>query len=282
MASLGTGFSRITASRPSQDLPQRYVCQCCGTCIATSEGLLETRDDVHVFGHLHCTDGSERGNKTVACPSCETALGTRGDSTFLLRKDRVVKRVERLEVLVCSLKQQEISELLPVLQEAFPFCNINSRVLTKAELRGFQLAGVRPSPDFVVVVHRSEGRVLLTDRNGFYHDVLGSAWQTTRGNVLMVLTRASPKADADLYDTQLLRSLSTQGDQPTIGAISALGRVLSWGTAPSEFQMRHLHGLATRAYFREPAAAMQGIPSSWAPRRAVQPKAMSTSWCSLL
>jgi len=282
-SSLGTSSSKAaTGSRAGQELPLRYVCHLCGICIATSEGYLEMRDDVVVFGHLHFADSSDRGSKTVACPYCEQALGTRGDNVFLLRKDRVVKRTERLEILVCSLKQQEISELTPFLQEAFPYSNINSRILLKAELRGFQLSGLRPAPDFVVVVHRNEGRVLLTDRNGFYHDVLGSAWQQTRGSVLVVLTRTETKADVELCDAQLLRSLSTQGDQPTIGAISALGRVLTWQAAPSERQLRQLQALASCAYFREPAPATQGIPGSWAPRRPAQPKPAASSWCSLL
>jgi len=280
----GTGAAKAGAgSKPAQELPLRYVCHLCGICIATSDGYLETRDDAVAFGHLHFADSSDRGGKTVACPGCEQALGTRGDSVFLMRKERVVKRVEQLQILVCSLKQQEISELTPLLQDAFPHSNITPRVLLKAELRGFQLAGLRPAPDFVVVVHRNEGRVLLTDRNGFYHDVLGSAWHQTRGNVLVVLTRAAPKANGELYDAQLVRSLSTQGDQPTIGAISAQGRLLTWQASPSDVQLRQLHTLAFRAYFREPVAPAPGIPGSWIPpRRPVQPKPAPSSWCSLL
>lgn len=278
----GTGLSRPSAGgRFVQELPLRYVCHLCGICIATSEDYQETRDDAVVFRRLHCAGDSDRGNKTVSCPGCDQALGTRGDDVFLMRRERVVKRLERLEILVCSLKQQEIMELTPVLQEAFPHSNISSRILLKAELRGFQLAGLRPAPEFVVVVHRNEGRVLLTDRNGFYHDVLGSAWQQTKGNVLVILTRAEPKADADLYDTQLLRSLSTHGDQPTIGVIGTLGRVLTWQTAPSDKQLRQLHALASRAYFREPATTVQGIPGHWTPRKP-QPKPVASSWCSLL
>mmetsp|Transcript_109882 Transcript_109882/g.354769 ORF Transcript_109882/g.354769 Transcript_109882/m.354769 type:complete len:266 (+) Transcript_109882:210-1007(+) len=263
----------------AQDLPLCYMCHVCGICIATSESHAETRDDVLVFGRLHCSENSDRGVKTVTCPGCEQALGTRGDDVFFLRKDRVVMRTERLEILVCSLKQQEISELTPLLKEAFPHSNVSTRILVKAELRGFQLTGYKPAPDLVIVVHRSEGRVLLTDRNGFYHDVLGSAWQQTRGNVLVVLTRMESKADTELYDAQLLRSLATHGDQPTIGVISTLGRVLTWESSPSKPQLKQLQALMAKAYFREPALTVQGIPGQW----VKQPqKAASSAWCALL
>lgn len=292
-ASSGTSADALTEAR--KEMPGRFVCCQCGACVATSDALSETRDDVLVFSQLQGASSSSSGgnsasgdSRTLQCPDCETALGTRTDSTFLVRRDRVEHRLERLEILVCSLKQQEISELSSVLQEAFPHSNVRPKVLQKAELRGFQLTGLRPEPELVVVVHRNEGRTLLTDRNGFYHDVLGSAWQQTRGNICVVLTRTEPKAEADLFDRSLLGSLSSQGDQPTIGAISELGRVLTWGSSPSTAQLQQLVSLMTRAYFREhgPPDA-QGIPPQWitAPLKAQHGQAgqnASAAWCALL
>lgn len=266
-----------------RNYPPRYVCVCCGVCVATGDSLLNEEADVHVFRQLlHGTLASE-GSKTVACPCCGQALGSRGDDTFVLRKGLVIKRQDRLEILVCSLKEKEIQELTPVLQSAFPQSNVTPRVLQKAELRGFEFR-LNPIPDLVVVVHKNEGRALLTDRNGFYHDVLGSAWQQTRGNVLVVLTRTEPKGGAaELFDGQLLRSLSTQGDQPTIGAISACGRVLTWESQPSKPQLDQLQLLTEKAYFREPPAIVQGIPVAWArgPQK-LPPGASNANWCTLL
>mmetsp|Transcript_1794 Transcript_1794/g.5097 ORF Transcript_1794/g.5097 Transcript_1794/m.5097 type:complete len:299 (-) Transcript_1794:111-1007(-) len=268
-----------------QDLPQRFVCHVCGICVATSDNLLDTRDDVVIFSRLHMPDHGDQGVRTLACPCCGEALGTRSDHSVILRLDRAAKRMERLEILVCSLKQQEIREVTPALQEAFPHCNVTSKVLLKAELRGFQLTGMRPVPDLVVIAHRNEGRTLLTDRNGFYHDVIGSAWQNTRGNVLVILTRVEPKGDSELFDKQLLHSLSTQGDQPTIGAISALGRVLTWGDTPSGPQLEQLQMLLTRAYFREPPSLAQGIPNTWCKpvgHAHMGGNKASSAWCNLL
>jgi len=272
----GSNFAKTT-----QDLPVHYTCYACGVCVGTSETLLETREDVVVFSNFYTAESGDRsGAKTVVCPNCEIALGTRGENMVLLRRDRLVKKTERLEILVCSLKQPEIDGLIPLLRSAFPHSNISSRVLLKAELRGFELKGHRPAPDFVVIAHRNEGRALLTDRNGFYHDVLGSAWQHTHGNVLLVLTRTAPKADTDLFDQQLLRSLSTQGDQPTVGAMGAIGRVMTWDTAPSPLQARQLQMLTAKAYYREPTAPAPGIPGQWC-RQPVR-SASSSMWCRLL
>lgn len=259
-------------------LPGRYVCRICSVCIATSEHLVKAQDDVMVFSRLHNSNDAS-GDKTVACPYCQSSIGSKGGGQFHLRRERVVQRAECLEILICSLKQQEISELTPFLQEAFPQSNITTRVLQKSELRGFQQSELKPMLDLVVVVHRNEGRALLTDRNGFYHDVLGCAWQQTRGNVLVVLTRTATKADSDICDTQLIKSLSTQGDQPTIGVISTLGRVLTWESSPSTPQLKHLNTLMTKAYYSDKPPSVHGIPEQW----SKQPqKASASSWCNLL
>lgn len=249
--------------------------------MATGDHLQRQEDDVYVFNRLHGSVDNQ-GSKTVGCPCCDQAMGSRGNNAFLLRRDRVIRGQDRLEILVCSLKEKEISELAPVLQEAFPQSNVTPRVLQKAELRGFELKATKVNPDFVVVVHRNEGRALLTDRNGFYHDVLGSAWQQTRGHVLVVLTRTESKGSAaDLFDGQLLQSLSTKGDQPTIGAISQCGRVLTWENSPSRPQIQQLQLLSEKAYFREPPAIVQGIPVGWVAKR-VTARAADSSWCNVL
>lgn len=264
-------------------LPARYVCHVCGVCVATGEGHQNDEADVHVFRHLHGSVAEDQASKTVSCPSCNQALGSRGGNTILLRKGRVVMQQDKLEILVCSLKEREITEVKPAIQEAFPHCNITPRVLQKSELRGFELSqATRKEPDLVVVVHRNEGRALLTDRNGFYHDVLGSAWRRTRGNVLVILTRTEPKGDAtELFDSQLLRALSTQGDQPTIGALSACGRVLTWESQPSKPQLQQLQLLSEKAYFREPLAAVQGLPVAWSKTPQRSPGS-NPNWCSVL
>lgn len=279
MTSTDGGAAGGGTTNGATPLPGRFACQLCGLCIATSESLLGTRDQVHTFSSLYSYSPLDKAKKTVCCPCCDTALGTRGDGgTFLLRRERIVNRAEKLEIVVCSMKSPEIQEMTTALSDAFPHSNITPRVLQKSELRGFEFKAPKANPELVVVVHRNEGRALLTDRNGFYHDVLGSAWQITRGNVLVVLTRTELKGEADLFDEELLKSLSTQGDQPTIGTISTIGRVLTWdknASAPQSAQLKHI---CSKAYFREEPTTNQGIPPAWI---RAPPKAQA-NWCMIL
>ena len=47
------------------------------------------------------------------------------------------------------------------------------------------------------MVHKSEGRVFLTDRNGFYNDLLADEWAKRSGEVLIVLTANRNKVPED-------------------------------------------------------------------------------------
>ena len=60
----------------------------------------------------------------------------------------------------------------------------------------------------VVLVHKSEGRIFLTDRNGFYNDFLADAWVKTKGNVIIVLTANRSPVDADQIMNADIKKLS--------------------------------------------------------------------------
>mmetsp|Transcript_6025 Transcript_6025/g.7050 ORF Transcript_6025/g.7050 Transcript_6025/m.7050 type:complete len:262 (-) Transcript_6025:38-823(-) len=259
----------VDAESPKALVPElRYACSC-GACIATPEGYVEARHDALVFRSLTFESG-----QNVVCPRCEQVLGVKNGVSYLLRRDRIQTRSDKLQVLVCSLKQQEITEVSQAIASIFP-CDVRSWLLLKAGLR--QVTSLPGQPELVVVVHRNEGRALLTDRNGFYHEVLGTAWKQTRGNVLVVLTRVEPQEPTDWYDKNMLRSLSTQGDQPTMGVLAHAGRVLTWGSSPSAEQFQQVLKLMTKAYFHESTHAA-GIPPNW---NKPNPKAPS-QWCALL
>ena len=39
-----------------------------------------------------------------------------------------------------------------------------------------------------LLIHKCEGRIFLTDRNGYYNDLLREEWARTKGNVVIILT----------------------------------------------------------------------------------------------
>jgi len=68
--------------------------------------------------------------------------------------------------------------------------------------------------DIVVLVHKCEGRLFLTDRNGFYNDLLASSFQKTGGDVFLALTgnrQAPPKDSEDLVNSDV-DTMANAGD----------------------------------------------------------------------
>lgn len=91
--------------------------------------------------------------------------------------------------------------------------NYQEEILSKGALRGYQ--GMNKY-DVVVLVHRCEGRVLLTDRNGFYTDLLAYQFLATVGNVLIVLIQTrNPEIISDLVNKDI-DTMASIGDQPTL------------------------------------------------------------------
>ena len=114
----------------------------------------------------------------------------------------IVKREHRIRVNIKSLKADEIRTFKQHLNDSLtayfdlqdersgrkpprPGIEISEETLTKAKLRGYQAPD---NYDITILIHKCEGRLFLTDRNGFYNDLLTHEWSKTKGNVLIVLT----------------------------------------------------------------------------------------------
>lgn len=106
-------------------------------------------------------------------------------------------------------------------------------LLQKQNLRGYKCTN---KFDICILVHKCEGRLFLTDRNGFYNDLLASQFQSTRGHVMMLLI-----ANRNLTGNQELANkdvdtMITQGDQPTLGFFKNKKRILVYNKTPSKLQ----------------------------------------------
>ena len=75
-----------------------------------------------------------------------------------------------------GLKQVDLSKLGEVLRVCTPqlSLSVSETVLLKSQLRGYEYRG---TTDLAVLHHRCEGRLLLTDRNGYYHDLVASLYR---------------------------------------------------------------------------------------------------------
>lgn len=79
-------------------------------------------------------------------------------------------------VVLLGLKQGDLLKVSEVLRDCTPQLSlaISEAPLFKSHLRGYEYRG---SADLAVLHHRAEGRLLLTDRNGYYQDLLGSLYR---------------------------------------------------------------------------------------------------------
>ena len=61
-------------------------------------------------------------------------------------------------------------------------------------------------------MHKCEGRLFLTDRNGLFHDLLAESFVKSKGNVIILLTgnRSTVKQD-ELWNNDVDK-LAQQGD----------------------------------------------------------------------
>ncbi|CAG9324346.1 unnamed protein product [Blepharisma stoltei] len=128
---------------------------------------------------------------------------------------------------------------------------VRQNVLLRSQLRGFQY---NSEADLVVLHHRSEGRLLLTDRNGFYMDFLASVYRFMEGRVLILITDIEEDPPEGALVSSEIYELSKFGDQPTIGILGEMGKVVCYKNSPSEYQLSHIkESILRSAFYREPA-----------------------------
>lgn len=150
-----------------------------------------------------------------------------------------------------SLKSSDISMVKEILHVAAREVklNINEKVLAKSHLRGFQLM---ETYDVLVLEHRAEGRLLLTDRNGYYNDLLSSAYRLLEGRVLILVSNIENDPPEGALVSSEIYELAKYGDQPTIGILAEMGKVVCFKSRPSEFQLAYISELLFKyAFYRE-------------------------------
>ena len=114
-----------------------------------------------------------------------------------------------------------------------PDIEIMEETLTKAKLRGYQ-SPPSEQPDVTILIHKCEGRLFLTDRNGFYSDLLLQQWIKTNGNVVIVLTGNRGAVPKDKLVNQDVSTMANQGDQPTLLLYEEKRRIFVWNRIPNE------------------------------------------------
>ena len=123
---------------------------------------------------------------------------------FILSKKKYEVKPYSLSLCLYSLSDKLINEFLPEVEVAckrleLPF-KLTRNILKKAELQAFKEGP--PGIDTAVIIHKNEGRLLLTDENGLYSSLIRKEFSRLRmivfyqgGNMLLVIYD-----DSSLYD----------------------------------------------------------------------------------
>ena len=163
-----------------------------------------------------------------------------------------MKKEQKIKVALKSLKADEIRNFKVQMNnslDAFyklqdrmssgtegngkPAIEFMEETLTKAKLRGY-LSPASERPDVTILIHKCEGRMFLTDRNGFYSDLLLQQWLKTEGNVVIVLTCNRGAVPKDKLVNQDVSTMANQGDQPTLLLYEDKRRIFVWNKVPNE------------------------------------------------
>ncbi len=107
--------------------------------------------------------------------------------TFVIAKNRFEFKPYALNLCIYSLSDKLINEFLPEVDAAckrlgLPF-NTTRQSLKKAELANFSKGP--DNIDAAILVHRNEGRLLLTDENGLYHNLIQKEFSRLSNKCLM-------------------------------------------------------------------------------------------------
>lgn len=115
-------------------------------------------------------------------------------------------REHSISIGLMCLKQSDLATVRTQIETSFaklydlfgsqnkPALLFSEEILSKANLRGYQAL---QKYDVAILVHKCEGRIFLTDRNGFYTDLLAAHFLQTKGNVIICLVANSKKTNDD-------------------------------------------------------------------------------------
>lgn len=107
--------------------------------------------------------------------------------------------------------------------------------MTRQKLQGYQSNTLDKECNVQIIVHKCEGRLFLTDRNGFYNDLLEKVWPQSKGNVLLILVGMRSQTPNDSLVSKEVQTMGTAGDQPTLLFFKDKQRILVWNRQPNEF-----------------------------------------------
>ena len=156
-----------------------------------------------------------------------------------------------IKIDLFSLKPQILQELESLLRNLNiqSALQITKKNLMKKDLRGFKYTS---DADLVILHHKIEGRLFLTDRNGYYNDFIESVYRQLDGRILILISNSHTDPEDNKLYTAEIDEVSKFGDQPTIGILAEKKKVICYKLSPTEVQLAHIMSTIVKsAFFRE-------------------------------
>ena len=217
----------------------------------------EAMMNIRIEDNRHHCDLNLHGEHDVYeiyCFTCNSQLGIRlKNSNWIASTKIVTRRDRRLHIHLLSMNEPELGRVEAMLHTLFenlpkileeqheaagaPEIVITREKLTNDGLRGYKCAA---QGDIALLVHKCEGRVFLTDRNGYYNDVIPSVFQQFRGEFLLLLSNNAGVLAEDALASDDVRTLASEGGQPTLLLLNAKKRIYTYKREPSAWQKQKL------------------------------------------
>lgn len=82
--------------------------------------------------------------------------------------------------------------------------------------------------------------------------------------MLLLVTNTAKDPPSEGLITEEIRNVAMHGEQPTIGKLAGLGKVLAWRHQPNELQRQHISNTLLQAVAR-PAPEYGDLPETFKP-----------------
>ncbi|KAM3140205.1 hypothetical protein pb186bvf_007758 [Paramecium bursaria] len=166
---------------------------------------------------------------SIYCKICSTEIGKQVDTDYSLYGS-CARQCEKNHKFVSITINQTLTNLIQIE-------NIDNLYIPKKELENFtpkQYSGA-------FIIHKLEQRVLLLGLNGLYNNIFEKLWQSTLGNVILVLINQDQQSISDI-----VYNLCEKGAQPILLDLYNSDKLVFYN------QNTDFHNLAQRFTYKLP------------------------------
>jgi len=238
-----------------------YLCKVCSILLVYEEYIMEKREHFYVIKaafNYKVNELSENDKFTsLYCIKCENDIGVKIKNEFYLYASILEPRKCHVNIGLYSLKEEEMIMFGALVEQISDNLKLSvhytKTLLKKATLRTTK---IKENVDACILLHKNEGRLLLTDKNGLYSEFLIEAHNKSQGNELVIITNFDEQNNPQetdaypLYDAKKLDILADEGAQPFMKIMYRNFKVLTVNSEYNMYQLEYLSNFLHRALYK--------------------------------